>query len=133
MFKGFKDFVLRGNVLELAVAVAIGGAFTVLVGAMGDNLITPLVNRFLALLGLDGAAGAGTISIGAGQVINLGAIFTAVVVFVVTAAVIYYLIVVPMNTMQSRLTKAKDEEAEEPSDEVVLLREIRDALTARDS
>lgn len=126
MLAGFKQFILRGNVIDLAVAVVIGAAFTAVVSVIGESLITPLVNRFLALLGLSSDGIGGVVSIGAGQVLNFGAIFTAALTFLITAAVVYYVFVAPMNAYKSKA--AKEVVPEPDSVEVTLLREIRDLL-----
>lgn len=92
MLKGFRDFIMRGNVIDLSVAVVIGAAFTALVAAFTTNLIQPLVN-----LALGGGVNGGEISIGRDQVINLGAMINAIITFLITAAVVYFVFVVPMN------------------------------------
>ncbi len=123
MVKGFKDFILRGNVIDLAVAVVIGAAFAALVSAFTDNLIQPLVG-----LVLGGGVDAGSLTVN-GQVFDFTAIINAIITFLITAAVVYFVFVVPMNKVrQMRDTDEEEEEAEE--EQVVLLREIRDHLRA---
>lgn len=128
MFKGFRDFILRGNVIDLAVAVVIGAAFTALIGAFNTALITPVVNSVFALLGLDKDGLGGTIGLPGDQVINLGLIIGAILTFLITALVVYYVFVVPMATAKARLSKAEKEEAASAED---LLVEIRDILKAQ--
>ncbi len=139
MLKGFRDFIMRGNVLDLAVAVVIGGAFAKVVDVVVTNLINPLVA--VALGGTSKVAGSfclGTKASGvcpANLTMNYAAIITALIVFVITAAVVYFAIVMPMNKVRELLdSRKKDETAElaaEISAEVALLTEIRDALRTR--
>jgi len=119
--KGFKDFLLRGNVLELAVAVVIGAAFTALVSAFTSSFLTPLIG----LLGGGGTTG-GTAEVN-GQVFTWGAFISAVITFVLTAAVIYFVVVVPMKVVAERRARGEEEGPAQPTD-VELLSEIRDLL-----
>lgn len=123
MLKGFRDFITRGNVIDLAVAVVIGAAFTALINAITAALIQPLIR--VALGGTNADQLGGTVTI-AGEVIDFGAMITAVITFIITAAVVYFLFVAPMNAYRNRTQKPTEEEA--AAEEVVLLREIRDAL-----
>ncbi|BCW60853.1 large conductance mechanosensitive channel [Paenarthrobacter nicotinovorans] len=129
MFKGFKDFILRGNVIELAIAVVIGSAFTALVAAFTNNIINPVI-----------AAAGGMNADGLGfriwqdnpaTFINFGAVLTALVTFLITAAVVYFIFVAPMNKINSlvkdRLSTEEPEEEPLPAD-TALLAEIRDLL-----
>ncbi len=139
MLKGFRDFIMRGNVLDLAVAVVIGGAFGKVVEVVVTNLINPLVTVVLG--GKSTLAGSfclGTKSGGvcpANLTMNYSAIITALIVFVITAAVVYFAIVLPMNKVRALLDSRKKAEtaevAAEISAEVALLTEIRDALRSR--
>mgnify|MGYP001544507923 CR=1 FL=1 len=128
MLKGFKDFILRGNVVELAVAVVIGGAFTALVAVFGESIINPLI----AVIGGPDGTGWG-FQILAGNdatFVDLGAVVTAIITFLITAAVVYFLVVAPMNAYQARM-KARldvDPAPEEVPADVELLKEIRDLL-----
>lgn len=124
MIKGFRDFLMRGNVVDLAVGIAIGVAFTTLIGAFGTFFINPIV----AVAGGDKAQGFGfSITDSDATFVNIGAIINALIVFAVTMAVIYLAVVVPMTKLQG-LRKAEPGEPEAPPEEVALLREIRDAL-----
>ncbi len=131
VIKGFRDFILRGNVVELAVAVVIGGAFTALVAVFGEAIINPLI----AVFGGPDATGWG-FQILAGNdatFVDIGAVVTAAITFVITAAVVYFLVVAPMNAYQARV-KAKldvEPEPEEIPADVELLKEIRDLLAER--
>ncbi len=122
MLKGFKEFALRGNVIDLAVAVVVGAAFAALIGAFSAALIMPVVGIFLG-----GGVDAGTIEIN-GQVIDFTMMINAVIVFVVTMAVIYFVFVLPMNKIRARMG-ASDVDTT-PAD-VKLLTEIRDLLLAQ--
>jgi large conductance mechanosensitive channel len=124
MLKRFRDFVLRGNVVELAVAVAIGTAFATLVKQFGDSFINPLV----ALVGGGGEKG-GTFTVN-GQIFTYGAFINAIIWFVITAAVIYFLIVVPMNAFEERRKRGQAPPETPPTAEE-LLTEIRDLLRAQ--
>ena len=119
----FKEFVLRGNVMDMAVGVIIGGAFASIVTALTDDFINPLIN------GLGGAKVGGTIKIYGGQVLKYGDFITAIINFLLMALVIFF-IVKAMNKLALK-TKKKEEEkiaAPEKSDEVKLLEEIRNLL-----
>jgi len=96
VLKGFREFILRGNVVELAVAVAIGAAFTALIAQVGDSIVEPLVSVFLG-----GGVEGGTFTLRE-VVFDIGALINAVIVFLTTAAVIYFLVVVPMNMLIAR-------------------------------
>ncbi len=125
MLKGFKEFILRGNVIDLAVAVVIGAAFTAVIGAVNTALITPMVNSFFYIIGVSKDGIGGTLTLPGDQVINLGLIIGALITFLVTAAVVYFVFVAPMNHLKGRFSKA--DEVDEASAED-LLTEIRDLL-----
>lgn len=123
MIKGFRDFIVRGNVIDLAVAFVIGAAFTALVTSFTSSLIQPLIN-----LALGGGVDGGKIVV-SGQVFDLGAILNSSITFLITAAVVYFIFVLPMNAWKSQ---GDPDEKQEPEveDEIALLREIRDSLVA---
>lgn len=124
MLKGFRDFILRGNVIDLAVAIVIGTAFLVVVNAIVDWLITPLVAAIFGEPNLDDVWNF-TIN---GAQFSIGAILTAVINFLLVAAAVYLVLVAPMNRLRER--RAKDE-PDAPADDVLLLQEIRDLLRDR--
>jgi large conductance mechanosensitive channel len=127
MIKGFKDFLMRGNVVDLAVGIAIGVAFTTLVKTFGDNFVNPIV----AAVGGNSSKGFGfTITDNPKTLVDVGAIINAVIIFVITMAVIYFVIVVPVQKLQS-LRKPGDPEPEAVPEDIALLREIRDSLQQR--
>lgn len=129
MLKGFKDFVMRGNVVDLAVGIAIGVAFTTLVAAFGTSIINPLVAAFGG--GNDKGFGFSLTDSDA-TFINIGLLINALIVFVVTMAVIYFAIVVPVQKMQALRRPGPDvDEPEAVPEDTALLREIRDALLKR--
>jgi large conductance mechanosensitive channel len=121
MLKGFKEFLSRGNIVDLSVAVVIGTAFTALVTKFTDSIIKPLVNR----VGVNEKSDLGIlkISIGGGQTIDLNDVLTAAINFVLVGVVVYFLVVLPYNTLRKRGEVEQADDAE-----VVLLTEIRDLL-----
>jgi large conductance mechanosensitive channel len=123
MLKGFKEFILRGNVIDLAVGIVIGAAFTGLVTQFTNSFVNPIIHR----LGGGGEFG-GKVKIGGGQVLDWGAFVNAVITFLITAAVLYFFFVLPMNKLQERRRRGEEPPPAAPSDEVVLLTQIRDAL-----
>lgn len=123
MFQGFRDFILRGNIVDLAVAVVIGTAFTALVSQFAESFITPLIAAFT---GGGDVGGEFTVN---GQAFTYGAFVGAVITFLITAAVVYYVVVLPMNKIMARYKKPPEQELAEPT-EAELLAEIRDLLRA---
>jgi large conductance mechanosensitive channel len=123
MARGFRDFLLRGNVVDLAVAVVIGASFGAVVAAFATDFIG----------GIIGAIG-GTPDFGdAGPTVNgskivYGSTITALLNFLIVAAAVYFVVVVPMNALASRRADAADADTPAPSDEARLLTEIRDLL-----
>ncbi|WKD61653.1 Large-conductance mechanosensitive channel [Corynebacterium ciconiae DSM 44920] len=132
MLKGFRDFIVRGNVIDLAVAVVIGSAFTAVVTAFSSNIIEPV----LALFGSTEVEGL-AFQLAAdkpGSVVNVGALITAALNFVIMAAVVYFLFVAPMNKFRAlqAARKGVEEDEETPASvEAELLSEIRDLLKAQ--
>lgn len=122
MLKGFREFALRGNFMDLAVAVVVGAAVAALIGAISAGLILPLVGVFLG-----GGVNAGQFEIN-GQIIDLSLIVNAFIVFIITMAVIYFAFVVPMNKLRERM--GQQEVSATPAD-IALLTEIRDLLQAQ--
>jgi large conductance mechanosensitive channel len=122
MLKGFRDFIMRGNVVELAVAVVIGASFTNVVNAFTTSFVEPLIK---VISGGKELSGSFTIR---GQHFNWGAFVNAVIAFLLAAATVYFLVIVPMNKIAELRKRGVEPEPEAPSDEVRLLTEIRDAL-----
>jgi len=131
MLKGFRDFILRGNVIELAVAVVIGSAFTNIVTAFTNKIINPII----ASLGSTEVKGLGfQIRPGVAETfVDFGAVITAAINFLMVAAVVYFVLIVPMNKLSALITANKKEEDANaaPEADVVLLTEIRDLLKAQ--
>ncbi|MFM1905519.1 MAG: hypothetical protein RIT32_315 [Actinomycetota bacterium] len=124
MFKGYRDFILRGSVLDLAVGVVIGAAFTAMVTAISTGILTPLVAR---------VAGAETaeisIGIGGGQALDLGIVINSLMAFVITSTVLYFVVIVPVNRIRELIRQDNQDVTQnlEPAD-VILLREILEEL-----
>ncbi|MCM6776324.1 large conductance mechanosensitive channel protein MscL [Nocardia sp. CDC159] len=127
MLKGFKDFLMRGNVIDLSVAVVMGTAFTAVVTSVTKGVVEPL----LAVLGTSGEFGLGVqlVSGKPATFISLGAIITAAVNFIMVAAVLYFVLILPMKTVQKRFGGKKKTVAEPTQTELLL--EIRDLLAAQ--
>ena len=124
MIKGFKEFVFRGNVIDLAVAVAVGTALAALVAAVTQALIEPIVGWILSLIGGSDGIG-GTITLAEGYELNFALLIGAVITFFVTLAALYLFFVAPMN--KYRAMTGQGEVDTRPAD-VKLLEEIRDLL-----
>ena len=124
MIKGFKDFILRGNVVDLAVAVVIGAAFTAVVNSLVDSFLTPLI----ALVSGGGALGGEWVV--NGQRFTWGAFLSTVIGFLLTAAVVYFLVVLPVHRLFGRLARGEEPPPVGPT-QVELLAEIRDLLRAQ--
>lgn len=127
--QGFKDFIMRGNVVDLAVGIVIGAAFTALVGTFTSAFIAPLLKIFGAEPATDGQAAkeGGSFTI-AGSTFPWSDFVNGLVTFLITAAVLYFLVVLPMNKLAERRKRGIEPEPAAPSEEVILLTEIRDAL-----
>ena len=125
MLKGFKEFLARGNIVDLSVAVVIGTAFTGLVTKFTDSIITPLINR----IGVKQQSNVGAlkISIGGGQYIDLNILLSAAINFFLVALVVYFFVVLPYNRLRKRGEVEQADDAQ-----IVLLTEIRDLLAQSD-
>jgi large conductance mechanosensitive channel len=123
VIKGFREFILRGNVIDLAVAVVIGAAFGALIKAFTEAFIEPVIRL---LLPGDGEL-AGTFEIG-GETFNYALFVNAAIIFLLTALAVYLFIVVPANKARERFSKGDGDVG--PS-EIELLTEIRDELRRR--
>lgn len=127
MLSGFKKFILKGNVIDLAVAVVIGAAFSSVVDALVKSVMMPLISLLVGQPNFDEFLAFGDV--------RFGVLLTAVVNFLLVAAAIYFVIVVPMNHMIERrnrrmgINQDVKEETEDP--QIVLLTEIRDALRSQ--
>ena len=121
LLKGFKDFLLRGNVVDLAVAVVVGSAFTAVVNAFATDFLTPLIG----LVGGGGQFG-GSFTVH-GQVFRWGAFVSQLVTFVLTAAVVYFVVVLPLHTFFERRRRGEETVPAQPT-QLELLAQIRDLL-----
>lgn len=130
MLKGFKDFLLRGNIVDLAVAVVIGTAFTALVAKFTESFINPLI------------ASTGSTDTGQGlgfrikgdspeTFIDIGTFINAAITFAITAAVVYFFVVVPMKKLNELRDRGKEPEPAGVGEDIALLREIRDSLASQ--
>lgn len=138
MFKGFKEFILRGNVIDLAVAVVIGAAFTGIVTGLVEGILNPVIallfnandlNDAGITLRPESAEGAGD-----GIVLAWGRVISAVIQFLLVATVVYFALIVPMNYLRKNpFGRKKDDEPTPPTvpTEQELLTEIRDLLRAQ--
>jgi large conductance mechanosensitive channel len=102
VFKGFRDFILRGNVMDLAVAVIIGAAFTAIVNSLVSDVINPLI------AGTIGHPDFSTIVVHVGTgVVKIGNFLNAVIAFLIIAAVVYFFLVLPTNYLLKKFRKAE--------------------------
>lgn len=119
----FKDFISRGNVIDLAVAVVIGAAFIGIVNAVVEGLLTPLIGIFFSR---DFSDMTFTIN---DSVFRYGDVINAVLQFLAVAAAVFFLVIKPINVLNERFRRGEDQPAPSPpTDEAVLLAEIRDLL-----
>jgi large conductance mechanosensitive channel len=125
VLKGFKDFLMRGNVVDLAVAVVIGTAFTAIITSITENLIQPLI----AAIGGSNVTGLSWTIVAGNEEsrIDFAAVITAALNFLIVAGVVYFLLVFPMKKLQERRKRGEEPGPAEPTD-VELLTEIRDLL-----
>lgn len=138
VLEGFKDFVSRGNAVELAVGVVVGAAFTQVVAALQDAFISPLIGWIFGKPNLENVWNIGPYTWrtpGPGEdpiaAIQVGVILNALVQFLITAAAIYFLIVLPLNALAARRKRGEEDEPAAPAEDILLLQEIRDLLSQR--
>jgi large conductance mechanosensitive channel len=123
MIKGFKDFLMRGNVVELAVAVVMGAAMTALVASFGAAFLDPLIT-----LVTGGAKVGGQFTVN-GVVFPYGVFLNGMLVFFLTALAVYFVVVLPMNKLRERFAPTVEEVDEVHAQaEIEVLQEIRDLL-----
>lgn len=126
MLKGFKDFLLRGNVIDLAVAVVIGTAF----GAVVSAFATDFLGGLIGAIGGTPDFGAAGFDLNGGRIV-LGSTINALINFAIVSAVVYFAVVVPVNALLQRRKAGVEPEVQAPTEDIVLLQEIRDLLRAR--
>ncbi|MET0887255.1 MAG: large conductance mechanosensitive channel protein MscL [Mycetocola sp.] len=127
MLKGFKDFIMRGNVIDLAVAVVIGAAFTGVVNSIVQNIFNPLIGALFQADSLDKSL---ILTIGSAE-LKFGAVIGACLTFLIVASVVYFVFVLPINTMKKHADarrKAGVVREDTPVTEIDVLTEIRDLL-----
>ena len=122
--QGFKDFIMRGNVVDLAVGIVIGAAFTTVVTAFTDGFIKPLIQ----LMGGGTGDGAGKWEVRKGVAFDYATFLNAVITFLITAAVLYFLVVMPLNWLAERRRRGEEPPPKTPSEDILLLTQIRDLL-----
>ena len=134
---GFKEFLLRGNVIDLAVAVVVGTAFSAIVTALVTSIFNPAIG---ALFNAESLSTLWIVEIpttaGGTAKILFGAVVAAVIQFALVAAVVYFALVLPINYLKKRAFKEQQEVAEEAPavvNEVDILVEIRDLLKAQNT
>jgi large conductance mechanosensitive channel len=125
VLKGFKDFIMRGNVIELAVGIVIGAAFSGVVTQFTKSFLEPLIKVLSGGKQLSGSFKVGEVSF------DWAAFINSLIAFLLAAAALYFVVILPMNKLAERRARGEEPEPEAPSDEVRLLTEIRDALVAR--
>ena len=125
MLKGFKDFIMRGNVVDLAVGVVIGAAFTAVVTAFTNAFLKPLIQLISGGRGVE--AGAFTVR---GIPFDWASFVNSIITFLLTAAALYFLVVFPLNKLAERRARGEEPPSAAPSEEIKLLSEIRDALVS---
>ena len=121
MLKGFKDFILRGNVIDLAVAFIMGAAFNEVVKALVNSILMPAISMVVGVQNYDNFLAFGDIKV--------GVFLTAVVNFLLIAAAVYFAVVLPVEKLNAMAKKNKVEEKEDT--ELSLLKEIRDSLATK--
>jgi large conductance mechanosensitive channel len=126
MFKEFREFLLRGNVVDLAVAVILGAAF----GAVITSFVDDILMQLIAMIGGQPDFSGLSFTINDAE-FRYGAFLNTVIAFVIIAAAIFFLVVKPVNTLMARRKAGLEPEAEAVPEDVVLLGEIRDLLKAR--
>ncbi|HEY4270088.1 MAG TPA: large conductance mechanosensitive channel protein MscL [Galbitalea sp.] len=137
MLKGFREFILRGNVIDLAVAVVIGAAFSAIVGVLVTAVFNPLIGALFNATSLATALPVSIPAVGNGTpaTIHFGAVIAAVINFILVAVVVYFALVVPINFIKKRAFQRKESgeaavDADTPPTELELLTDIRDLLAS---
>ncbi|ERT65358.1 large conductance mechanosensitive channel protein [Rothia aeria F0184] len=119
--QGFKNFLLRGNVIDLAVGIIMGTAFTAVVTALVQSVLMPAISMLVQSPNFDSFLVFGQIKV--------GVFLTAVVNFLLIAAAVYFAVVLPVEKLNARISKKKAEDKEDT--ELSLLKEIRDSLATK--
>ena len=122
ILRGFRDFIMRGNVIDLAVAVVIGVAFNDVVKSFTSAFLQPLISLVSGGKQFSGKWHINQVTF------DWSAFVNSVITFLLIAAAVYFVLVLPMNKLHERIARGEEPEPKAPSDEVRLLTEIRDAL-----
>lgn len=128
IFQGFKDFIVRGNVVDLAVGVVIGAAFTGVVTGFTNGFIKPLIQLMGGGSGLD----AGKFKV-RGVEFDYATFLNSLITFLITAAVLYFFVILPLNILAERRRRGEEPPPKAPAEDIVLLTQIRDALVSSSS
>ena len=126
MIRGFRDFLMRGNVVDLAVAVVIGAAF----GAVVAAFATDFIGGIIGAIGGTPDFGAAGVTVNDSKIVY-GSTVNALINFAIVAAAVYLAVVVPMQALAARRAAGTEPDTPAPSDEAVLLTEIRDMIAAQ--
>ena len=127
VLNGFKEFIMRGNVIDLAIGIVIGVAFAEVVSSLVDGFITPLV---AAVFNEPNLASTMSFELN-GAFFSFGLILDAIINFLFIAAAIYFFVIVPINHLQSLRKRGLVEEPDAPAEDIILLQQIRDLLLAQ--
>ena len=125
MFKEFRNFILRGNAIDLAVAVVIGAAFGAVINSLVQDIITPIISIIFGKPGFDDL----TITIN-DAVIKYGSFLNALFTLITVGAAVFFFVVKPVNYLMERRKRGEEPPPEAVPEDVVLLGEIRDLLQA---
>jgi len=126
MLKEFRNFILRGNAIDLAVAVVIGAAFGVVVTSLVEDIVTPIISIIFGKPGFDDL----TVTIN-DAVIRYGSFLNAVFALLTVGAAVFFLVVKPVNYLMARRKNGEEPPPEAVPEDIVLLGQIRDLLRAR--
>ncbi|MBN9645020.1 large conductance mechanosensitive channel protein MscL [Corynebacterium mendelii] len=129
MLEGFKKFIMRGNVIDLAVAVVIGAAFSPIVKALTDEVIYPLIGAIFGKPNFDEL----WVPVLNGAEIRPFTVVTAVLNFLIIAAALYFMVVLPMNKVNAKLAKPEDVPDEVKDPQLIVLEEILGTLKNNDA
>ena len=124
ILKEFKDFITKGNLIEIAVGLVMALAFTAVINALVNNVLMPLIAAIFGKPSFDDLTATLNES-----VIPYGTFITALVTFLLIAAAVFFFVVKPYNAWKARRAKVEEAAPAAPAEEIVLLREIRDRLS----
>jgi large conductance mechanosensitive channel len=131
MIKGFKEFIMRGNIVDLAVAFVMGVAFATLVNTFVSAIVKPILNAFPGAKTEGWGFSLRGGSLRSATFIDVSTLINAGIVFLLTALVLYVVLVVPMNHLAERRARGLEPEPEVKAEDIALLEQIRDLLAAQ--